>query len=235
MNRPAEAGNILVAEDDQKTAALIALYLEKQGFRPLLAYEGQAALTLFEQEQPSLVILDLMLPGLDGWQVCRRIRQSSKVPIIMLTARGEEEDRVLGLELGADDYVVKPFSPRELMARVQAVLRRSRPEARAPGRLLQHRGLRLQTDKRTARLNDRPLPLTPHEYTLLSALMSAPGRVFTRAELLEHLYPQGEAVVDRVVDVHIGKLRQKVEPDTARPRYILTVRGMGYRFAEPDE
>ena len=224
----------LVIEDDRNTANLITVYLKREGFRPLTAGDGEAGLALAEKQHPDLVILDLMLPKLDGWEVCRRLRQTSEVPVIMLTARAEEVDRVAGLTLGADDYVVKPFSPRELMARVKAVLRRApRPD---PGRKarLSHADVMLDLDKRQLSVAGRPVALTPHEYAVLEALMSAPGRIFTRDELLDRIYPKGEAVViDRVVDVHIGKLRQKIEPDPSAPVRILTVRGVGYRFAEP--
>lgn len=224
---------VLVIEDDRNTASLVALYLKREGFRVLTAGDGETGLSLAERHRPVLVVLDLMLPKTDGWEVCRRLRQKSEVPIIMLTARGEEIDRVSGLTLGADDYIVKPFSPRELVARVKAVLRRApRPE---PGRseILSHSDILLDLAKRQLRVGGRPVAITPHEYALLEALMAVPGRVFTREELLERLYPRGEAVVvDRVVDVHIGKLRQKIEAAPSAPRYILTVRGIGYKFAE---
>ena len=224
---------VLVIEDDRRTADLVALYLKRDGFRPLTAGDGVRGLALAERHRPDLVILDLMLPEMDGWEVCRRLRQKSEVPVIMLTARGEEIDRVAGLTLGADDYLVKPFSPRELMARVKAVLRRA-PRT-PPGRAtpLTHADLLLDRDKRQLSVGGRPVALTPHEFALLEALMAAEGRVLTRDELLDRLYPKGGAVViDRVVDVHIGKLRQKTEPDPSTPRYILTVRGIGYRFAD---
>jgi DNA-binding response OmpR family regulator len=224
---------VLVIEDDPNTAALVSLYLEREGFRSLTAADGESGLKLAEAERPALVILDLMLPGTDGWEVCRRLRQVSELPVIMLTARGEEIDRVAGLTLGADDYVVKPFSPRELMARVRAVLRRSRRGGLATEKRLLHEGILLDLEKRRLSVNGRSVPLTPHEYTLLQTLMAAPGRIFTRQELLNRLYPRGEAVViDRVIDVHIGKLRQKIESRPSRPRRILTERGVGYRFAE---
>jgi DNA-binding response OmpR family regulator len=200
---------------------------------PLTAGDGAQGLHLARRHRPDLVILDLMIPEIDGWEVCRRLRQHSEVPVIMLTARGEEIDRVAGLTLGADDYVVKPFSPRELMARVKAVLRRTSPAGRRTASILVHGPVRLDLEKRRLTVNGAPVAVTPHEYALLAALMAAPGRTFTRDELLEHLYPRGEAVViDRVVDVHIGKLRQKIEPTPADPRHILTVRGIGYRFAD---
>jgi DNA-binding response OmpR family regulator len=230
---PDNAKTVLIIEDDRNTANLIAVYLKREGFRSLTSANGETGLALIERHHPDLVILDLMLPKLDGWEVCRRLRQSSEVPVIMLTARAEEVDRVAGLTLGADDYVVKPFSPRELMARVRAVLRRApRPD---PGRKarLSHGEVDLDIEKRQLRVAGRPVALTAHELALLQALMSAPGRVFTRDELLDRIYPKGNVVViDRVVDVHIGKLRQKIEPDPSAPVRILTVRGLGYRFAE---
>ncbi|MFC1814431.1 response regulator transcription factor [Thermodesulfobacteriota bacterium] len=229
----AEGKIVLVIEDDRNTAALITLYLEREGFRPVSAGDGEAGLAFAERHRPDLVILDLMLPKMDGWEVCRRLRQKSEVPIIMLTARGEEIDRVAGLTLGADDYVVKPFSPRELVARVKAVLRRALRKGADGKTLLSHAKVLLDLKKRRLSVDGRPVSLTPHEYALLEALMSTPGRVFTRQELLNRLYPRSEAVViERVVDVHIGKLRQKIEPDPSYPRYILTMRGIGYRFAD---
>jgi DNA-binding response OmpR family regulator len=226
-------GPVLIVEDDKKTASLVALYLEREGFQTVAAYDGQEAIELAERHEPIFVILDLMLPVVDGWEVCRQIRQSSDVPILMLTARGEEVDRVSGLTLGADDYVIKPFSPRELVARVKAILRRGplRP-GRAKNRL-SHGVLVLDREKRRVTLSGRSIALTAHEYKLLDALMAAPGKVFTRDELRTYLYPRDEAVViDRVIDVHIGKLRHKIEKDPSNPRFILTVRGIGYQFAD---
>ena len=225
---------VLIVEDDQNTASLVATYLEREGFSAVIAYDGEQALQMAQQHQPVFIILDIMLPKIDGWEVCRRLRKVSDVPILILTAREEEIDRVMGLSIGADDYVVKPFSPRELVERVKAILRRSRP---APEKavLLSHGGLVLDAEKHNVKLDGRPINLTTLEYKLLYALMQAPGRVYTRDELLDHFYQHGEVVVDRVVDVHIGKLRQKIEPDPSRPRFIHTVRGFGYRFADVDE
>jgi DNA-binding response OmpR family regulator len=230
---PAMSNPILVVEDDKKTASLIKLYLEREGFQIIIAYDGQQALELAERYQPIFVILDLMLPLLDGWEVCRRLRQSSDVPILMLTARGEEIDRLSGLTLGADDYVVKPFSPRELIARVKAILRRGRTQPPGQEKVLSFEGLTLDLEKHKVTLQGRPIMLTPHEFKLLQTLMAVPGKVFAREELLDRLYPRNEAtVIGRVVDVHIGKLRQKIEKNPSNPRYILTVRGIGYQFAE---
>ena len=177
------------------------------------------------------VILDVMLPNVDGWELCRTLRKSSDLPILMLTAREEEVDRVAGLAMGADDYVVKPFSPRELVERVKAILRRSRPASSLPtASVLSFGGLELDPEKHKVVRDGRPVLLTSSEYKILHALMSSPGRAFSREELLDQCYRRGEAVIDRVIDVHIGKLRQKIEDDSARPRFILTVRGYGYRF-----
>jgi DNA-binding response OmpR family regulator len=201
-----------------------------------VARDGLQALRLAERHRPELVILDIMLPRMDGWEVLRRLRQHSRVPVIMLTARDEEVDRVAGLTLGADDYVVKPFSPRELVARVQAVLRRSGRDAGSGEGRYTHGNLLLDTEKMRLTVGGKAIALTPHEYRLLRTLMGRPGRVFTRDELLGRLYPRGEAtVIERVVDVHIGKLRRKIEPDPSAPSRILTVRGVGYRFADPEE
>jgi DNA-binding response OmpR family regulator len=211
----------------------VALYLEREGFQTVIAYDGQQALELAQLDKPIFVILDLMLPSIDGWSVCRQLRKSSDVPILILSAREEEVDRVSGLTLGADDYVVKPFSPRELVARVKAILRRGRLSTMTNKRLWSYDGLVLDQEKRKITLNGRQILLTPHEFNLLQTLMAFPGKVFTRNELLNRLYPMHEAVViDRVVDVHIGKLRQKIEKDPSNPQFILTVRGIGYKFAE---
>ena len=228
-----EDNPVLIIEDDKHTASLVALYLEREGFRALKAEDGEAGLAMAEQHQPVMVILDLMLPKMDGWEVCRRLRRKSDVPVIMLTARGDEIDRVSGLTLGADDYLVKPFSPRELMARVKAVLRRTTSRSESTESVLSHSGIKLDLEKRRLSIGNEPVSLTPHEFALLKTLMSSPGRAYTRDELLDRIYPKGEAVViDRVVDVHIGKLRHKIEPNPSEPRYILTARGIGYRFAD---
>lgn len=226
------AAPVLIVEDDPNTAKLIQTYLEREGFATVIAHDGRQALTLVGRHQPLFVILDLMLPEIDGWDVCRRLRSTSNVPILMLTARQEEIDRIMGLSLGADDYVVKPFSPRELVARVKAILRRTQSANWPANQVLQAAGLVLDPEKHKVTLDDRPVNLTSSEYKLLHALMAVPGRVFSRDELLDRFYQHGEVVVDRVIDVHIGKLRQKIEQDPAVPRYILTVRGFGYKFTD---
>lgn len=226
---------VLIVEDDPNTASLVSTYLEKEGFTTAVAVDGQQGLDMAESNDPVLIILDVMLPKIDGWEVCRRIRKQSDVPIIMLTAREDEIDRVMGLSIGADDYVVKPFSPRELVERVKAILRRTHPFSEKMSSVLTHGELALDPEKHKVTVGDRIISLTTLEYKLLHALMRSPGRVFSRNELLDHFYEQGEIVVDRVVDVHIGKLRQKIEKDPAQPQFIHTVRGFGYRFADVDE
>ncbi len=231
MNPADLSGPVLIVEDDPNTAALVATYLEREGFATRTVHDGAEALDLARRLRPGFVILDLMLPTVDGWEICRELRKVSDVPLLMLTAREEEIDRVLGLSLGADDYVVKPFSPRELVERVKAIQRRFRP-ATGGEAVLSQGALQLDAARHTVTLDGRPVELTAVEYKLLQALMKAPGRVFSRDELLGKIYGHGEAVIDRVVDVHIGHLRQKLGDDPAAPRYILTVRGFGYRLAE---
>lgn len=234
MTHRQKQGDILIVEDDKHIASLVDMYLKREGFNTVIAPDGQQALISARQSPPSLVILDLMLPVIDGWEVCRELRRSSDVPILMLTARDDEIDRVSGLTLGADDYVVKPFSPRELVARVKAILRRARPRSRSQQTQLRQGALLLDAERHHVTLAGRRLSLTPSEYTLLLAMMRRPGKVFSRQELLDHLYPDGDVVVDRVIDVHIGKLRHKIEPNPNAPIYVLTVRGVGYQFAEGD-
>jgi DNA-binding response OmpR family regulator len=229
------ADPILIVEDDLNTAALVATYLQREGFDTVTAHDGMQALAMAKERSPLLVILDVMLPKVDGWEICRRLRQRSDVPILMLTAREQEIDRVLGLSLGADDYVVKPFSPRELVERVKAILRRARPGHLPGNRHLSHGGLVMDLEKHKVTVDGRAVALTVSEYKLLHALMRAPGRVFSRDELLQHFYQHGEVVVDRVIDVHIGKLRQKIEANPAKPCHILTVRGFGYRMADESD
>lgn len=224
---------VLIVEDDHNTAALVAAYLEREGFSTVVVHDGARAMGAAEECGPVFVILDVMLPNVDGWEICRALRKSSNVPILMLTAREEEIDRVAGLAMGADDYVVKPFSPRELVERVKAILRRSRPAVSAPiATVLSFDGLEMDPEKHRVTRDGRPVTLTSSEYKILHALMTSPGKAFSREELLNHCYRHGEVVIDRVIDVHIGKLRQKIEDDPARPRYILTVRGHGYRFSD---
>jgi len=225
---------ILIAEDDKNTSKLVATYLEQEGFTTLCAYDGERALMLARLKDPGFVILDVMLPKVDGWEICRELRKSSDVPILMLTAREEEIDRIMGLSLGADDYVVKPFSPRELVERVKAILRRTQPRVRRQDKqdILQYNELVLDPLRCRVSLAGSIVNLTSSEFKLLHILMASPGQVFSRDALLEKFYDHGETAVERVIDVHIGKIRQKIESNPAKPRYIFTVRGFGYSFAE---
>ena len=225
-------GTVLIVEDDRNTAALVATYLEREGFATVVVHDGGQALETAVACNPVFVILDVMLPNMDGREICQTLRQSSDVPVLMLTAREEELDRVAGLAMGADDYVVKPFSPRELVERVKAILRRSRPVAAVAASVLSFDGLELDAEKRRVTRDGKAVPLTTWEYKLLHALMGSPGKAFSREELLSQCYQNSEAVIDRVIDVHIGKLRQKIEDDPSHPLFIQTVRGHGYRFSD---
>ncbi|MGQ9839944.1 MAG: winged helix-turn-helix domain-containing protein, partial [Anaerolineae bacterium] len=204
-------------------------YLKRDGYTVLTAYDGQEALAIARRKQPDLIVLDLMLPELDGMDVCRLLRAESRVPIIMLTARSTDEDKLRGLDIGADDYVTKPFNPRELVARVRAVLRRTTPTESPPADL--HFGaLTISFVRHEVCLGDRPVNLTPTEFRLLEALAREPGRAFTRAELLDRVFGYDYDGIERTIDVHIMNLRRKIEPIPFRPRYIATVPGVGYRF-----
>jgi DNA-binding response OmpR family regulator len=224
------AKKILVVDDEFKIVQLVRAYLQQAGFSVLTASDGQQALTLFRVEQPALVILDLMLPDIDGLDVAREIRKESSIPIVMLTARAEDADRIAGLELGADDYVVKPFNPRELVARVRAVLRRT--EGLTKSTMIEAGDLAIDLSTYEARLQGRVLDLTPIEFKLLATLAEQPGRVFTRLQLIEALSGTTYATLDRTIDTHIKNLRRKIERDPQNPKYIVTVRGVGYKFQE---
>jgi DNA-binding response OmpR family regulator len=223
---------ILVVDDDKKTVDLVRLYLEKDGYRVLVAYDGQQALELTRQKQPDLIVLDLMLPEVDGLDVCRILRAESKTPIIMLTAKTTEEDKLLGLDLGADDYVTKPFSPRELVARVRAVLRRAGEEEYKGPSEVRCGDLVVDFIRHEARVRGEPVYLTPKEFKLLEILVKEPGRAFTRLELLDRVFGLDYEGLERTVDVHVMNLRKKIESDPSRPTYIQTVYGVGYKFAE---
>jgi two-component system alkaline phosphatase synthesis response regulator PhoP len=220
---------ILVVDDEPKIVKLARDYLEKAGFRVLEAHDGKAALAMARRERPGLIVLDLMLPEMDGLDVCRTLRRESDVPIIILTARAEETDQLIGLELGADDYITKPFSPRTLVARVRAVLRRAQGEAHQPEQI---RAGDLIIDLRGHKLtrSDQVISLTRHEFQLLAALARDAGQALSRAQLLEHLHGVAYDGFDRSVDSHIKNLRKKIETNPANPRYILTVYGIGYKF-----
>ena len=223
---------ILVVDDDPKIVSLVRTYLEREGFRVVTAGDGLEALRAFAASEPGLIVLDLMLPELDGLAMMRIIRERSQVPIVMVSARGSVADRVFGIHEGADDYLAKPFSPAELVVRVKAVLRRANDTngAVATRGVMVHRDLAIDQDRLEVRRDGGIVPLTPSEFRLLSALVQARGRVLTRQALLDALYgpSQGEAL-ERTVDVHIGRLRDKLGDNAARPRYLTTVRGSGYR------
>jgi two-component system alkaline phosphatase synthesis response regulator PhoP len=222
---------ILVIDDEPKIVKQARDYLEKGGFRVFAAGDGTTGLAIARHEWPDLIVLDLNLPGIDGLDVCRALRRESDVPIIMLTARVEETDRLIGLELGADDYITKPFSPRELVARVRAVLRRVQGGVRQPGRI---RAGDLEIDLHGHRVTraGEPVRLTRTEFNLLAVLAQHPGQTFTRAQLLDRLHGVAYEGFDRSVDAHVKNLRRKLEPDPAEPRYVLTVYGVGYRFTD---
>ncbi len=220
---------ILVVDDEPKIVKLARDYLEKNGFQVKSAGDGVTALAMARRDKPNLIVLDLMLPGMDGLDVCRALRRESDVPIIMLTARSEESDQLIGLELGADDYITKPFSPRALVARVRAVLRRAQGGVRQPGVI--HAGdLKIDLDGHRTFLGDYPIHLTRNEFKLLAVMAQQPGQIFSRMQLLEHLHGVAYEGYDRSVDSHIKNLRRKIETDLTNPQYIQTVYGVGYRF-----
>jgi two-component system OmpR family response regulator len=224
---------ILVVDDEPRIAALARDYLEHAGFGVVIAASGEAGLDAIRQDRPDLVVLDLGLPGMDGLDVTREIRRSSSLPVIMLTARDDELDKLLGLELGADDYVTKPFSPRELVARVRAVLRRAdRVADQAADEVVRAGDLTLDVPRMRADLGGRRLDLTPTEFALLAALARQPGRIFTRSQLLDAVHGVAFESYERAIDTHIKNIRRKLEPDPRRPVHVLTVYGVGYRFAD---
>ncbi len=219
---------ILVVDDDKKIVQLVSLYLKKEGHRVLAAYDGQEALDTARSQHPDLIVLDLFLPELDGVDVCRLLRAESRVPIIMLTARATDDDKLFGLDLGADDYVTKPFNPRELTARVRAVLRRTQPEDDLAD--LRFDELHVSLTRREVTLRGQPVNLTPTEFRLLETLARDAGRTFSRSELLDRAFGFDYDGIERTVDVHIMNLRRKIEPQPSAPRFVITVPGFGYRF-----
>ena len=223
------AKNILVVDDEKRILSLLEAYLEQQGFQVTTATNGKEAIYIARQEKPDLIILDIMMPEMDGFEFMRQHRKERETPIILLTAKVEEDEKVIGLELGADDYVTKPFSPRELTSRIRAVLRRTGqrlPEAE----VLRLGGITLDRDSHLVTLDEAIVDLTPSEFDLLAALMSRPGRTFTRLELLDQIQDTAFVGYARTIDVHIKNLRAKIEDNPRQPRYIETVYGVGYRF-----
>ncbi len=222
---------VLVVEDEIQIRKVVEEYLKRDHFRVVAAGDGITALYIFRQEKPDFLILDLNLPKMDGLDVTRAIRKESDVPIIMLTARADEMDRLIGLELGADDYMVKPFSPRELVARVKVVLRRV-SGSQQPDESFRFKDMVLDVSRNTFKVGEREIELTRTEFQLLATLMKQPGRVFTRSQLLDVIHGVALEAYERVVDAHIKNMRKKIEADPNKPQYILTVFGVGYKFAE---
>jgi two-component system alkaline phosphatase synthesis response regulator PhoP len=221
---------ILVVDDDHKTVELVKLYLERDGHRVLTAYDGNEALRVFRESHPNLVVLDVMLPGIDGVEICRRLRMESDVPIIMLTARTRDEDKLTGLDTGADDYVTKPFSPGEVAARVRAIFRRL-PTERGPAEI-RYGDFFMDFPKRELYLSGKQVGLTAVEFKILAAFLREPGRVFDRVDIIQKAFGYDFESFDRAIDVHIFNLRRKIESDPKHPRYIKTVYGAGYKLSE---
>lgn len=224
---------ILIVDDEAQIVRVLRGYLENAGFGVVVADDGVQAMAVFRREAPHLVLLDLSLPGMDGLDVARSMRREKDVPIIMVTARVDETDRLIGLELGADDYVTKPFSPREVVARVRAVLRRS--ERSTATNVIRSGPITLDADKRQVTVHGNPVDLTPTEFDLLATLMAFPGRVFSRMQLLDNLQGHAYEGYERTIDAHVKNLRQKIEADPKRPQFVVTIFGLGYKFAEKDD
>jgi len=223
---------ILVVDDEKGIVDIVQAYLEREGYRVITADNGRAAIELAQREAPDLIVLDLMLPEVSGWDVCREVRKQTNIPVIMLTARDDTTDKIIGLELGADDYMTKPFDPKELVSRVRAVLRRSADKPSAEESLLRLGDGGIDTAKRQVRRGTETIELTPIEFDLLRVMAEHPGRVYSRMQLLDMI--QGEAYegYERTIDSHIKNLRKKLEPDPEKPRYVLTVYGVGYKSGE---
>ena len=226
-------GKILVADDDQNIAELLRLYLEKEGYTVVLAADGEQAIERFNAENPDIVLLDIMMPKLDGWQVCRGIRKKSNCPIIMVTAKGETFDKVLGLELGADDYLVKPFSPRELVARSRALLRRVHADSEPQREVLEFGELTIDVSGHKVLVSGEEIDLTASEFKLLTTLSRYPGRVYSRMELVEKVLGYDFEGYERTIDSHVKNLRAKIGDNPRNPKWLHTVHGVGYRFEDP--
>lgn len=226
-------GPILIVEDNDKIADLVKISLGKEGFKAIIASDGREAMILTGYYNPIFVILDLVLPDIDGIDLCKRLRSVSDMPILILTAKGEEQDKILGFSVGADDYMVKPFNPRELVVRVKAILRRYANISPKGQKKLSFNDIELDIESKSVKINKQHVHLTLSEFRILRALMNAPGKVFSRMELVSQIYPPDDVdvnVTDRTIDVHIRKLREKIEQNPARPRYIITMRSQGYKF-----
>lgn len=222
---------ILVVDDEKKIVDIVKAYLEKEGFQVIMAYDGKTALELFKSYLPDLIVLDLMLPEISGWDVCRTIRKNSEVPIIMLTARDEVADKIVGLELGADDYLAKPFNPGELVSRARAVLRRTNKAASSKA-VLKVADISIDIQKRQVYRGEIPIELTPTEFDILRTMAENPGHVYSRMQLLDIIQGDAYEGYERTIDSHVKNLRKKIEPDPASPSYIITVYGIGYKMGE---
>ena len=231
--------HILIVDDEQKIADMVYDYLDAVGFSVETAADGKAALLQIADREPDLVLLDIMMPGLDGLDVVRKMRSESNIPVILLTARAEEQDKLIGLELGADDYITKPFSMKELAARIRTVLRRSRPLSNASDadsqKVIKHGPLKVDIEKRTVSRGGTPVELTGVQFNILLRMLQYPGKVFTRMQLLESVQDYAFEGYERTVDVHIKNIRKALEPDSSKPIFILTVWGVGYKLAEESE
>lgn len=222
---------ILVVDDEKKIVDIVKAYLERERYQVIVAYDGEEALDMAREQQPDLLVLDLMLPGISGWDVCRILRKESDIPIIMLTARDEVTDKIVGLELGADDYVTKPFDPKELVSRVKSVLRRSQGSATYSA-VLKVGEMTIDVEKRLARIAGEAVELTSTEFDLLKIMAQHPGRVYSRMKLLDEIQGDSYEGYERTIDSHIKNLRKKIEPDPNQPRHIVTVYGVGYKLQE---
>ncbi len=222
---------ILIIEDEEKIVKIVQAYLEREGYSVLTAFNGKDGMSMAIDEKPDLIILDLMLPEISGWDICRTLRRDSSVPIIMLTARGEDTDKIIGLELGADDYITKPFNPKELVSRVRAVLRRVNNKVGEPAVIVAD-DLSIDSSKHLVSRNNTVIELTPIEFELLELMARNPGRVYSRLQILDRVQGDSYDGYDRTVDSHIKNLRKKIEIDAEHPRYIITVHGIGYKFRE---
>jgi len=231
-NNGVMGARILVAEDDKKQAELIRRYLENEGHTVVVVHDGRAAIDECRQRVPDLAVLDVMMPKVDGLDVCRVLRSETDMPIVLVTARTTEDDVLLGLDLGADDYITKPFSPRELVARVRVVLRRTMRTAQPADRVLAVGDLEIDLDRHEVRLRGAAVECTPTEFRILAKLSTAPGRAFTRQKLIEEAFGFDHYALDRTVDVHVMNLRRKIEDDPTQPRYVQTIYGVGYKLAD---
>ena len=223
---------ILVVDDEEKIVHIVRAYLEREDYVVITASDGEAAIDMTRRQNPDLIVLDLMLPEISGWDVCRKLRRESNIPIIMLTARDEDTDKIVGLELGADDYVTKPFNPKELVSRIRAVLRRSEDGLKEKSKAIHIADLTIDVDRRHVQRGDEVIELTATEFEILRILAENPGRIYSRIQLLDRVQGDAYEGYERVMDSHIKNLRRKIEHDRNRPQYIITVHSVGYKFVE---